>query len=123
SILFSFQSSVPHRHLHSFPTRRSSDLTLYNYTARPIYQGTVQILIDKVQPKVLPIKELVDGATADFQTEYQLLRGRLLLERVVGKLELQKSPELQTGPTISPWERFQLKVLGKVPPPPVDADG
>jgi len=97
--------------------------TLYNYTARPIYQGTVQILIDKVQPKVLPIKELVDGATADFQTEYQLLRGRALLERVVGKLDLQKSPELQTGPTISPWERFQRKLLGKVPPPPVDADG
>src|SRR5207247_7951995 len=41
---------------------------------------------------------------------------------VVGKLDLQKSPELQTGPTISPWERFQRKVLGKVPPPPVDAD-
>ncbi|PYQ18769.1 MAG: hypothetical protein DMF79_14195 [Acidobacteria bacterium] len=87
--------------------------TLYNYTARPIYQGTVQILIDK----------LMDGANADFQTEYQLLRGRILLERVVGKLDLQKSLELQTGPTISPWERFQLKFLGKVPPPPVDADG
>src|SRR5207249_5834205 len=94
SILFSFQSSVPHRHLHSFPTRRSSDLTLYNYTARPIYQGTVQILIDKVQPKVLPIKELVDGATADFQTEYQLLRGRLLLERVVRSEE--HTSELQS---------------------------
>ena len=97
--------------------------TLYNYTARPMYQGTVQILIDKAQPKVLPIKELVDSGTADFQTEYQLLRGRALIERVVGKLDLQKSPELQTGPTISPWERFQRKLLGKAPDPSVDADG
>ncbi len=97
--------------------------TLYNYTARPMYQGTVQILIDKAQPKVLPIKELIDGAPADFATEYQLLRGRALIERVVAKLDLQKSQELQTGPTMSPWERLERKFLGKAPTPPVDADG
>jgi polysaccharide biosynthesis transport protein len=97
--------------------------TLYNYTARPMYQATAQILIDRMSPKVLPIKELVDGASADFATEYQLLRGRVLIEKVVAKLDLQKSQELQTGATISPWERFQRRFLGKVPPPVVDSDG
>lgn len=96
---------------------------LYNYTARPVYQATAQILIDKATPKVLPIKELVDMGTQDFQTEYQLLRGRALLEKVVAKLNLQKHPELQTGPTMSPWERFQRRFLGKVPSPTVDSDG
>ena len=97
--------------------------TVYNYTTRPMYQATVQILIDKVVPKVLPIKELVEGGAQDFQTEYQLLRGRALIERVVALLNLQKSPELQTGPTMSPWERLQRKFLGKPPVLQVDADG
>ena len=33
---------------------------LYNYTTRPIYQATAQILIDRDTPNVLPNKELVD---------------------------------------------------------------
>ena len=32
---------------------------LYNYTTRPIYQATAQILIDRDTPNVLPNKELV----------------------------------------------------------------
>ena len=72
---------------------------------------------------MLPIRELVDANVQDFQTEYELLRGRALLEQVVEKLELQKSPELQTGPTMSPWERFQRRFLGKPRRPIVDSDG
>jgi len=97
--------------------------TLYNYTTRPLYQATAQILIDRAMPKVLPIRELVDVNVQDYQTEYQLLRGRTLLERLVEKLDLQKSPELQTGPTMSPWERFQRRFLGKPPAMVVGSDG
>jgi capsular exopolysaccharide synthesis family protein len=60
---------------------------------------------------------------SDFQTEYQLLRGRGLAEKVVAKLDLQKNPELQTGPTMSPWERFQRRFLGRAHVPNVDSDG
>ena len=97
--------------------------TLYNYTTRPLYQASAQILIDRAMPKVLPIRELVDANVQDYQTEYQLLRGRALLERVVEKLELQKSPELQTGPTMSPWERIQRRFLGKPPVAIIGSDG
>ena len=97
--------------------------TLYNYTTRPLYQATTQILIDRAMPKVLPIRELVDANVQDYQTEYQLLRGRALLERVVEKLELQKSPELRTGPTMSPWERFERRFLGRSPGTVVGNDG
>jgi capsular exopolysaccharide synthesis family protein len=96
---------------------------IYNYTTRPIYQATTQILIDRASPKVLPTKDLVDPGVQDFQTEYELLRGRTLAEKTVERLELQRSAELATGPLMSPWERFQRKFLGKAPQPTVDADG
>src|SRR5262245_20096964 len=100
--------------------------TVYNYTSRPVYQANAQILIDRDTPKVLPNKELVDivQAGADYyQTQYQLLRGRLLAERVVEKLELTKSDEFLTGPMLTPWERIQRRILGKPPKSTVDADG
>ncbi len=93
--------------------------TIYNYTTRPVYQATAQILIDRDTPKVLPNKELVDIVQTGsdyYQTQYQLLRGRLLAERVVEELELQKSEEFRTGPMLSPWERLERRILGKAPP-------
>src|SRR5688500_5408522 len=88
---------------------------LINYTTRPVYQAKVQILIDKAQPKVLPGTQSVEAGLQDMLTEYELLRGRALAERLVERLQLQKSPELQTGPMMDPWERFQRKFLGRAP--------
>src|SRR5215510_10058072 len=99
---------------------------LYIYTTRPVYQATAQILIDRDTPNVLPNKELVEmvqGGADYIQTQYQLLRGRMLAERVVEKLGLQKSPEFQTGPLLTPWERLQRRFLGKAPAVAVDSDG
>ncbi len=100
--------------------------TIYNYTARPIYQATAQILIDRDTPNVLPNKELVDIVQTGsdyYQTQYQLLRGRRLAERVVEHLQLQKSDEFLTGPMLSPWERLERRILGKPPKSTVDTDG
>src|SRR5688572_16007891 len=96
---------------------------IYNYTTRPLYQASTQILIDRATPKVLPTKDLVDPGVQDFQTEYELLRSRTLAEKTIEKLQLQKSAELMTGPLMSPLERFQRKFLGQAPPVNVDADG
>ena len=99
---------------------------LYNYTTRPIYQATVQILIDRDTPNVLLNKGLVDPVQSGseyFQTQYQLLRGRMLAERVVERLQLQKSAEFQTGPLLTPWERFERRFLGKSSGSAIDADG
>ncbi len=97
-----------------------------NYTTRPVYQATVQILIDRDTPNVLPTKELLEGRDrgADyFQTQFELLRGRMLAEKVVERLNLQKHPELQAGPLMSPWESFQRSFLGKEPASTLDSDG
>src|SRR5512136_2914427 len=83
---------------------------LYNYTTRPVYRATTQILIDRDTPDVLPNKELVElvQAGADYyQTQFQLLKGRALAERAVTRLKLQDHPELATGPMMSPVERVR----------------
>ncbi len=79
---------------------------LYNYTARPLYQATAQILIEPSRANLVPGR---DGAaealgTDFYQTQYELLRGTALLERVVERLGLDRSGELLTGPLRSPWE-------------------
>jgi uncharacterized protein involved in exopolysaccharide biosynthesis len=91
---------------------------LYNYTTRPVYQATTQILIDRDTPDVLPNKELVElvhGGIDYYQTQYQLLKGRTLAERAVERLKLQTHPELATGPMMNPWERVR-ELLGRFSP-------
>ncbi len=83
--------------------------TLYNYTTRPLYQAVVQLLIERDSPNVLPNHELAEASKgADYyETQYELLRGRNLAEKVVERLELQKSTEFQTGALLTPWERIR----------------
>jgi succinoglycan biosynthesis transport protein ExoP len=95
---------------------------LYNYTTRPLYQASVQIFIEKKTPDVLPGREIVAEPVGDLQTEFQLLQGRALAEKAVERMNLQKHEEFQTGPLMSPWERFQRKFLGRNPIV-VDAEG
>ncbi|MGE0453006.1 MAG: GumC family protein [Vicinamibacteria bacterium] len=98
--------------------------TVYNYTTRPVYRATAQILIDRRSPTVLPsmADQIELAELSDLQTQLQLLSGRSIAEAVVEKLQLHKTAELQTGPLMSPWERFQRKFLGGVPQL-VDGDG
>ena len=98
---------------------------LFNYTSRPVYEATAQILIDRDTPNVLPNKELVEmvqGGSDYYQTQYQLLKSRSLAERVVERLELQKSPELATGPMMSPLERAE-RLFGRAPAAFIDPNG
>jgi exopolysaccharide transport family protein len=98
---------------------------LYNYTTRPVYRATTQILIDRDTPDVLPNKELVElvqGGMDYYQTQYQLLKGRSLAERAVERLKLQTHPELATGPMMNPWERVR-SLLGRPPSAVVDTSG
>jgi polysaccharide biosynthesis transport protein len=96
---------------------------LYNYSTRPLYQASAQILIDRASPKVLPTSNNVDAGVQDFQTEYELIRGRSVTEKVVARLELQKNPEMMKGPMLSPWARFQRRFLGKADEPEIAGDG
>ena len=98
---------------------------LHNYTTRPVYQATTQILIDRDTPNVLPNKELVElvqGGMDYYQTQYQLLKGRSLAERAVERLKLRTHPELATGPMMNPWERVR-GFFGRPPSAVADPSG
>jgi len=89
--------------------------TVYNYTTRPLFRATAQLLIDPSLPDVLPGRDLLAGMTRGREyrnTQYQLLAGRNLAEQVVERLRLQSSPEFQAGPILSPWERLRERLLG-----------
>src|SRR5262249_19669479 len=91
--------------------------TLYNYTARPVYQATAQILIDRRAQSILPSTAARREASeiSDMATQLELLRGRAVAEKVVEKLQLQKATEFQQGPMMSPMERLERKFIGKAP--------
>src|SRR5262245_42899261 len=95
---------------------------LYNYTTRPLYQATAQILINRDPNAMAASKEVLQLSQDYFQTEYQLLAGRALAEKVVEQLQLQRHEEFLTGPLMSPWERIQRKFLGRQPVL-LDSDG
>ncbi len=96
---------------------------LYNYTTRPLYQASAQILIDRITPRVLPNANAVDPGIQDLTTEYELLRGRMVAEKVVERLALHKNAEMMKGPMLSPWERFSRRFLGKSEDPVIAGDG
>jgi capsular exopolysaccharide synthesis family protein len=76
--------------------------TVYNYTTRPVYEATAKLLIDREAPNVLPAKEVLqagEGGSDYYQTQYELLRGRNLIARVVTALGRQAPEEL--GPVAS----------------------
>src|SRR5262245_20564602 len=84
--------------------------TLYNYTARPLYQATTQILIDPGTPNIISGREVLPGDAngADYyQTQYELLRGRPLLERAVDRLGDRAHEEFARGPLDSPWMKLR----------------
>ena len=83
--------------------------TVYNYTTRPLYKASAQILVDPRTPDVLPGRELYRGNLSEdhLNTQYQLLRGRHLAQRVVLRLGLHKRPGFADVHPRSLWERIR----------------
>jgi succinoglycan biosynthesis transport protein ExoP len=68
---------------------------LKTFTATPIYQATVQILIERQPPRVLdtPTQPSYDYYGEEFyQTQYKLLESRALAKKVADKLNLRSRP-------------------------------
>jgi len=102
----------------------------HNATARPLFEATLQIFIDRTAPRVLPSTALADreqGSVDDYQTQYELLRGRALADKVVARLGRDSDAELGTGPLISPWARVRQAIRPPAapvaPPAPAAAAG
>lgn len=75
--------------------------TIASFRMKPIYQATMQLLIDKENPNVVNIQEVLAMNTADldyYQTQYEILKNRSLIKRAIETLDLTHDPELNPPP-------------------------
>ncbi|MDQ5988215.1 MAG: Tyrosine-protein kinase etk [Syntrophus sp. SKADARSKE-3] len=71
-------------------------VTIFSFTATPIYKATTRIIIDKENPKVVSIQEVmsVDSSGLDYyQTQYKIIEGRAVVNEVIKRLNLEKNEE------------------------------
>ena len=99
--------------------------TLYTFTVRPVYTGTVSLRIEKEPPRVVKFEEVVKEADSQqdyYQTQYKILQSRSLANRVIGLLQLDQHPEFEDNQDGwmargESWLREQLVRWIPVPPP------
>lgn len=78
-------------------------VTIFSFTATPIYRATTRIIIEKENPKVVSIQEVmsVDSSGLDYyQTQYKILEGRGVANEVIKRLNLEKSEEFSPKPGV-----------------------
>jgi capsular exopolysaccharide synthesis family protein len=70
---------------------------VYSFTATPLYEGRVQLLIEADNPNVVSFKEVIDEAQSRqdyYQTQYKLLQSRSLAKQTIDTLKLWTNEEL-----------------------------
>ncbi|MFH1351241.1 MAG: polysaccharide biosynthesis tyrosine autokinase [Pseudomonadota bacterium] len=76
-------------------------VAIHAFTATPIYEATTRLIIDKENPNVVSIQEVmaVDASGTDYyQTQYKILESRSLAREVIKRLNLEKSEEFFPKP-------------------------
>jgi capsular exopolysaccharide synthesis family protein len=71
-------------------------VAIATFRQRPVFQATAQLQIEKENPNILSIKEVMelDASNADYyQTQYRILQSRTLAQAVIDKLGLAAHPE------------------------------
>jgi uncharacterized protein involved in exopolysaccharide biosynthesis len=84
------------------------------FTTTPIYRATVTIQIDRQEPRI--VKTDADpGFQNDtyrfYESQYELLKSRMLVERVVSDLNLVSAPDFLNPPSTSPWRKLRSLIL------------
>lgn len=75
-------------------------VALVTFKTIPVYKATAQILIDRENPNVLSIEEVVSVGARDinyYQTQYKILRSRSLAKVVIDTLNLVYHPEFNNN--------------------------
>ena len=86
---------------------------MLTFMATQIYKSTVVIKIDKESPNVLSFKGIQAGSTVDsYETQYEILKSRILAEKVIKKLNLDKNSDFM--PVESTLSRTKNALLSPV---------
>jgi capsular exopolysaccharide synthesis family protein len=75
---------------------------VYSFTATPLYEGRVQLLIEADNPNVVNFKEVIDEAQSRqdyYQTQYKLLQSRTLAKKTLDSLQLWNHREFSPQTT------------------------
>jgi polysaccharide biosynthesis transport protein len=93
-------------------------VSVYTFTATPIYEARVQILIEKENSNVVTFKEAIEqNQVADdyYQTQYKILQSRALARRTINALKLgdhpQFNPKADDGLTLGKIVRAPIDVV------------
>ncbi|MBN2439025.1 MAG: hypothetical protein JXL20_10565, partial [Deltaproteobacteria bacterium] len=71
-------------------------VTIFTFTATPIYRATTRVIIEKDDPKVVSIQEVmsVDSSGLDYyQTQYKIIESRSVAREVIRRLNLYEHEE------------------------------
>ncbi|HOG07334.1 MAG TPA: polysaccharide biosynthesis tyrosine autokinase [Syntrophales bacterium] len=74
---------------------------IFTFTATPIYMGTARVIIEKENPKVVSMQEVmtVDSSGLDYyQTQYKIIESRTVAREVVRRLKLDRHEEFVPKP-------------------------
>jgi len=68
---------------------------IQTYTTTPIYQASTRLIIEKENPKVVSIQEVlaVDAGADYYQTQYKIIESRAVAREVIKRLRLDQSEE------------------------------
>lgn len=103
-------------------------VTIHTLTATPIYEAKTRLIIDKENPNVVSIQEVmaVDASGTDYyQTQYKIIESRTVAREVIRRLQLGESEEFFPKPkndfisslkrtiqeTISYWKSSVISLL------------
>ena len=109
-------------------------VAVYTFTAVPIYQASARIVIEKENPNLVSIQEVmaVDATGSDYyQTQYKIIESRAVAREVIRRLDLQNSPEFFPEPkddvvsnikawvqeTLAAWKDWIESLLKTAPDP------
>ena len=76
-------------------------VAIHTYTATPIYKATTRLVIEKENPNVVSIEEVmaVDSSGTDYyQTQYKIIESRSVARAVIKRLHLEDSEEFFPKP-------------------------
>jgi len=68
---------------------------IHTFTTTPVYQANTRLIIEKENPKVVSIQEVlaVDAGADYYQTQYKIIESRAVAREVIKRLRLDQSEE------------------------------
>jgi polysaccharide biosynthesis transport protein len=88
---------------------------IITFTTTPIYEATVTIQIDRQRATVVKTTNNQDNVETDedrfYQTQFDLLKSRMLAERVVTDLDLAAASDFLNPPSISAWGKLRSLIF------------